>query len=131
MIAFLAPLLLGWGVPARLAKPLAWAVSALACLAIAVLIAWTLIAHGKALGKAECERAQAAAVHKADVRNDAAKDAAAVERVNDTATITNAQEERANAIDHASPSSTGAASRALGCVRWAQQHLGSAKPAGC
>lgn len=64
--------------------------------------------------------------------NDAAKDKAAVERVNDTAIISTKQDERNAAISAAPPSSTGAATRAANCVRWTQQHPGRTdRPAGC
>jgi hypothetical protein len=106
----------------------------------AVMALW--VAHGF-LARAAYNRAfnagwgalatkNAAEAMKAQQTNDAAKDKAAIERVNDTAIISNQQDTRNDAISKAAPSSTGAATRALGCVRWTQQHSsGSPKPAGC
>ena len=106
----------------------------------AVVALW--VAHGF-LARAAYNRAynagwnalaarNAAEVQKAQQTNDAAKDKAAIERVNDTAIITYQQEARNDAISKAAPSGTGAATRYLGCVRWTQQHSsGSPKPAGC
>lgn len=107
---------------------------------VAVVAAWFL--HGMAVSSAynrafnagwsalAKENAEAAA--KALEVNDAAKDKAAIERAHDTAIISNQQDERNVAISAAPPSSTGAASRALGCVRWKQQHPSATHfPAGC
>jgi len=106
----------------------------------AVVALW--VAHGF-LARAAYNRAynagwnalaakNAAEARKAQQTNDTAKDKAAIERVNDTAIITNQQEARNDAISKATPSGTGAATRTLGCVRWTQQHPGRKdKPAGC
>lgn len=106
----------------------------------AVVAAWFL--HGMAVSSAynrafnagwsALAKANADAANKALTVNDAAKDKAATERVNDTAIISNQQEARNDAISKAPPSSTGAATRAANCVRWSQQHPTSkTKPAGC
>lgn len=106
----------------------------------AVVAAWFL--HGMAVtsaynrafnaGWSALAKANADAANKALKVNDAAKDKAATERVNDTAIISNQQEARNDAISKAPPSSTGAATRAANCVRWAQQHPGRTdRPASC
>ncbi len=107
---------------------------------VAVVAAWFL--HGMAVtsaynrafnaGWAALAKANADAANKALRVNDAAKDKAATERVNDTAIISNQQDARNVAISAAPPSSTGAATRAANCVRWTQQHPGRTdRPSGC
>jgi len=107
---------------------------------VAVVAAWFL--HGMAVtsaynrafnaGWAALAKANADTANKALRVNDAAKDKAATERVNDTAIISNQQDARNVAISAAPPSSTGSATRAANCVRWTQQHPGrSDRPAGC
>ena len=107
---------------------------------VAVVAAWFL--HGMVVSSAynrafntgwsALAKKNAEAATRALTVNDAAKDKAATERVNDTAIISTKQDERNAAISAAPPSSTGAATRAANCVRWTQQHPDrSDRPAGC
>lgn len=138
MFAALLPLL-GLGVPKFLTGPLKWLVDVGI---IVVLLAglWALHGHWERAaynaaynaGWSALAKSNSDAAAKALKVNDAAKDKAAAERVNDTAAISTKQDERNVAISAAPPSSTGAATRSLGCVRWKQQHPSTAHlPAGC
>ena len=139
MIALLIPILARWGVPQGLQRVAAWAMTLGAVIAVLGLLwalhgGWERAAYNQAFdaGWNALAKANADEAAKALKVNDAAKDKAASERVTDTAIITNQQDTRNVAISTAPPSGTGAATRALGCVRWAQQHPNSkTKPTGC
>jgi hypothetical protein len=139
MTALLIRILARWGVPEGLQRVAAWVMTLVAVIALLALL-WALHGHWERNAYNQAFNAGWSALAKANADeaakvleiNDAAKDKAAAERVTDTAIITNQQDTRNVAISAARPSSTGAATHALGCVRWAQQHPSSkTKPAGC
>lgn len=105
------------------------------------LIGALLIALAFTLGRCDGvsdERARnelaLARVNAAALRIKAAADEIAVaQRLKDDRRLTQASQERTDAIDKAPASQTGAATRALNCTRWMQQNPGRAgnPPPGC
>lgn len=139
MIAFLLPILARWGVPEGLQRLAAWVMTLVVAIALVASL-WALHGHWERAaynaaynaGWNALAKANAEAAAKALKINDAAKDKAATERAHDTTIISNQQDERNVAISAAPTSGTGAASRALGCVRWKQQHPSATHfPTGC
>lgn len=111
---------MSWVAAAAFARRYWWALAILALLAVTAAVTRSCtVAHVAAGGT------------KALQRNDAAKDQAAIERRADDQAITNAQQERQDAIHNAPAGETGPATRALNCQRWMHQHPGAARPAGC
>lgn len=128
----LAALFARWGLSAGLSRVLAYVVPIVAGIALLWAVGAALVHHGKAVARAECEAAALKASNGALVTNDHAKDQAGIDRANDTAAITNQQDDRDAAINQAAPGNTGDATRAANCRVWKASHPDAVSaPAGC
>lgn len=128
----LAAIFARWGLSAGLSRVLAYVVPIVTGIALLWAVGAALVHHGKAVVRAECEAAMLKASNAALVTNDHAKDQAGIDRANDTAKITNQQDDRDAAINQAPPSNTGDATRAANCRVWKASHPDAVSaPAGC